>query len=506
LIHRSFVAALVLFTTAVIGHAACSVEDEGGGSGGGAAGAQQSGEPCATDDDCAGDDNLCHTAECLAGMCSIVAVPDGPAPGASEDPNRCVNIQCQGGESTEVASDDAEAPDDFNECTLEACVDGKWQSTNVAAGSPCAAGECNDRGQCTGCTVGSDCGTDTFCHTRTCESSICGLDVPEEGTLLPDDDQEVGDCRRRVCDGKGAIVDEHDDDDIPLDDDPCTADVCDDGEASNDLAPIATPCGDGTVCNEDGKCVHCATDDQCTPPDTCGALTDGECGCKPDAKIITCSGHCGTFIGNCGQTEQCPGCSSGWVCTSEGTCCHGKPKSMLCEGIQCGDVLDECGTAVTCDGTCTPPQSCGGAGVPNKCGCTDDGTACSGKNCGTSANNCGQAVVCGPSTCQAPQTCGGGGVANVCGCADDGSACQGKNCGTATNNCGQAVGCGTCQPPTTCGGGGVANVCGCADDGSACQGKECGTVTNNCGQTVTCAPNSCPEGTSCGASQPNHCG
>jgi hypothetical protein len=71
---------------------------------------------------------------------------------------------------------------------------------------------------------------------------------------------------------------------------------------------------------------------------------------------------------------------------------------------------------------------------------------------------CGKSrtAVCG--TCTMPQTCGGGGVVNVCGCTEtDAAFCTrlGKNCGSvsAPDKCGVArtvASCGTCASPQTC--------------------------------------------------------
>jgi hypothetical protein len=46
---------------------------------------------------------------------------------------------------------------------------------------------------------------------------------------------------------------------------------------------------------------------------------------------------------------------------------------------------------------CTAPQTCGGGGTVNVCGCTPEAasTTCQG-TCGTQANNCGRSVDCGP--------------------------------------------------------------------------------------------------------------
>ena len=53
-------------------------------------------------------------------------------------------------------------------------------------------------------------------------------------------------------------------------------------------------------------------------------------------------------------------------------------------------------------------------------GCSSDGecvpATCkdAGKDCGTIPDGCGETLECG--TCTAPETCGGGGEENVCGC------------------------------------------------------------------------------------------
>jgi len=514
LTRRSWIALAALAMPLPIA-SACS-DDPGGGDaagsggkgGGGATSSATSGGPpeCTTDSQCASDPP-CTMGTCFNGRCVIVKQPDGPAPGVKEEPHDCIHVRCEQGKRV-VVQDESEKPDDSNECTIESCTAGASATKNAPAGTPCAAGECNDSGQCTGCSVPDDCGSMTFCRARTCVDSICGLDEPSKGTPLPDEEQKAGDCKRSVCDGNGGVDLEDDDDDVPVDDDPCTKDVCEKGAPGNPLEDAGTPCGeDAGVCSKEGKCVECVTDDQCTAPDTCGAVVPNQCACKKESKAFTCNGHCATVTGNCGQTEECGDCKNGATCV-DSSCCYSQPKSFACSGVACGSVLDNCGKSVLCEGSCTAPETCGGGGTPNVCGCTDDGSACQGKNCGSATNNCGAAVTCAPNSCAAPETCAGGGVANVCGCTDDGAACQGKECGPVTNNCGRTVSCAPdqCAAPTTCGGGGVANRCGCTDDGSACQGKQCGSVTNNCGQTVTCPPDSCPAGTICGVVAPNVCG
>ncbi|MBI3071808.1 MAG: hypothetical protein HYY84_06720 [Deltaproteobacteria bacterium] len=89
------------------------------------------------------------------------------------------------------------------------------------------------------------------------------------------------------------------------------------------------------------------------------------------------------------------------------------PRTCADAGATCGTIFDGCGGTQNC-GACTVPETCGGDGVANRCGCSPDNVAaCSGKDCGDVTNNCAQTVSCG--TCSAPKTCGGAGSPNVCG-------------------------------------------------------------------------------------------
>ena len=138
-----------------------------------------------------------------------------------------------------------------------------------------------------------------------------------------------------------------------------------------------------------------------------------------------------------------------------GTCV---PTTCAAQGSNCGTISDGCGGTLSC-GTCTSPETCGGAGTPNVCGtCAATSCAIEGKDCGTIADGCGGFLSCG--TCTSPETCGGAGTPNVCGCTALSCSAQGKNCGVISDSCGGTLACGTCSAPQTCGGGGVPNVCG----------------------------------------------
>jgi hypothetical protein len=182
-------------------------------------------------------------------------------------------------------------------------------------------------------------------------------------------------------------------------------------------------------------------------------------------------------------------------------------KTCAQQGIDCGQAGDGCGNVITCP-PCAAGTTCGGAGVPNKCGappCTK--ATCAANQCGTIADGCGGTAMC-PACING--VCGGSGVANVCGagaCTPGvcpapaiGSACgkvadgcgaiinpdcpcpggttcvngkcavpqctkrtcaqAGANCGQVADGCGGLIDCGMCLAPQICGGGGSANVCG----------------------------------------------
>lgn len=71
------------------------------------------------------------------------------------------------------------------------------------------------------------------------------------------------------------------------------------------------------------------------------------------------------------------------------------------------DTLVRHGCGSECADECVAPETCGGGGETDVCGCTPD---CAGK-CGGSDGCYG---TC-PDNCVAPETCGGGGAENVCG-------------------------------------------------------------------------------------------
>jgi hypothetical protein len=130
---------------------------------------------------------------------------------------------------------------------------------NLCAGPPAvscpAAGVCQLPGVC-------DPGT-----------GACSAPVAAAGT--PVAQPAAGDCLRSTCDGQGNSVTVADDTDLPVDGNPCTADVCASGVPSNPPLAAGTSCslasGAAAECDGNGGCVDCQISGTCgggtsTPP------------------------------------------------------------------------------------------------------------------------------------------------------------------------------------------------------------------------------------------------
>jgi hypothetical protein len=115
---------------------------------------------------------------------------------------------------------------------------------------------CNDSGQCVECLDASTCpgGPDSACHIRTCNSGICGISEPADGTLVTG--EPSGDCQKKVCDGAGNIKSIADDSDLPIISNQCRTAMCVAGIPMTPAKPKATACNDnGHVCDGSGSCV-----------------------------------------------------------------------------------------------------------------------------------------------------------------------------------------------------------------------------------------------------------
>jgi hypothetical protein len=86
--------------------------------------------------------------------------------------------------------------------------------------------------------------------------------------------------------------------------------------------------------------------------------------------------------------------------------------------------------------------------------CTPTTCAAQGKNCGSIADGCGGTLSCGSCSPTPPQTCGGGGTANVCGCTPNNVACTFGNPAACCSQacCADGIESAVCAP-------GVASCC-----------------------------------------------
>ncbi|MGO8995540.1 MAG: hypothetical protein ACLQVI_19700, partial [Polyangiaceae bacterium] len=279
-------------------------------------------------------------------------------------------------------------------------------------------------------------------------------------------------------------------------------------------SPVCTPatCQPGS-CGEypngcgDGGLINCGT---CEGGAEC---VDGMCAtCTPITKCPT-GVTCGDWPNGCGGAISCGTCSTG-SCIG-GACVSGCTPEPCPPSITCGQTGNGCGGLTPVCGTCTPPATCGGGGVPGACG-ESDGNACvpqtcpAGVTCGLTGDGCGGTINCG--TCTPPATCGGGGTPGVCGapaCTPATCASLGANCGQVADGCGGLTAvCGTCTGNATCGGGGTANVCGvppCTPSTCTSLGANCGEVGDGCGNALSCGTCTPPD-TCGGGGTPNVCG
>ncbi len=219
--------------------------------------------------------------------------------------------------------------------------------------------------------------------------------------------------------------------------------------------------GCGLFCGEeDGKCKegYFCLNYKCIKEKTSSGGSSGGSGGSGSGGS-TCTDTClslGHGCGNytiCGKVENCGTCQTGYSCAENGTCikdCVPNCASKDCGNDGCGGSCGICQSGYNCEtnGTCIK--------IPENCTVTTYtpalNTFCGSRNVTT---NCGTIVTrTGTLTCTAPETCGGGGTANSCGCTPTTCSALGRNCGTVLDGCGVTLTCGSygggCQTGYTC--------------------------------------------------------
>jgi hypothetical protein len=382
-----------------------------------------------------------------------------------------------------------------SDCSSDSCN----VSGNCTGRHPTCSGTCNGQGTCEGtcntATFPSEANLATYCGETplTPQEKILEYMIWDLASCVPPPPTST--CTKKTCasytsnpcgqqsDGCGGLT---------ADCNPCaTGQVCGGGGVAGVCgAPDSGVCTPKTCASYPGQCGQqsdgCGSvTADCTCPSgqscggagvagVCGTPSDGGNGCVP----LTCnsypSGTCGQQADGCGGlTTDCNPCTAPQTCGGAGIVGQcGTPPVTSCNpqgcpaSVECGPASNGCGGVIASCGTCTPPQTCGGGGMPGQCagssGCVPLSCAQAGVSCGPAGDGCGNLIQCGG--CDGG-TCGGGGTPGVCGggstCVPETCSELGYNCGPAGDGCGNTIAsCGTCTPPLTCGGAGTPGVCG----------------------------------------------
>jgi hypothetical protein len=359
---------------------------------------------CVNASTCPGTDNACQTRTCTGqGVCGITFRAAGTR---LTDPTvgDCKGLQCDGAGNSAPVNDNADLPVDGNPCTTDECSAGTPAHRPVASGTTCGAGVvCDGANRCVQCLSASTCpGTDTECRPRSCVDGACGFTNTRGGTVIAA--QVARDCKRIVCDGAGSSFTVAEVTDLPVDNNPCTSDLCTGDTPSNPALAAGTNCGGTSVCDGMRVCVGCLTAATCPGTDT-------EC----HSRTCSASHQCGLLnvplgmllalqtVGDC-KRDQCDGNGNaqtvddnadvpgdGNQCTMD-LCMAGVPSHMpVASGVSCGTGL-----------------LCNGAGVCVGCrtvsDCPAPSSACQMAVC-TATGQC-QVANMGAGTLVPPQTTG----------------------------------------------------------------------------------------------------
>jgi hypothetical protein len=224
---------------------------------------------------------------------------------------------------------------------------------------------------------------------------------------------------------------------------PTTASAAGGGGAGGASCMGDASCDDGKVCTVDrctaAGCTHDAIDGEPAPM----TQVAGDCA------IVQCVQGEAQAVADPSDTPD-----DGKACT-EDTCQADGPKiTPYPAGKACaepgGVVCDGKGNCVECTGPshCTPPETCGGGGVTNQCGCTPTPCADLGLTCGSGTgqtDGCGKTPMCNNAQQDGQESdvdCGGPIGACTTRCPNGKKCVLGSDC--ASGKCDDATK--TCQP------------------------------------------------------------
>ncbi|MFT7581242.1 MAG: hypothetical protein ACI9MR_002917, partial [Myxococcota bacterium] len=355
----------------------------------------EDGDPCTTEDRCAGGLCLAGTPTCddgesctqnvcepATGACSFpaddAATCDDGSPCTEGD--RCLSGGCVAGASDGCESD--------NPCVTSVCGDDGVSclvtpNDDIACsdGSVCTDGDLCQAGQCVPGPA-LDCGGDPDCIQFSCDA-VTGCMM--EG-LSPNVDCDDGDrCTGTgTCDAIGnCIVTTL----VDCDDNrPCTIDSCNPAQGCRHTTTSGADCDDDNVCTDQDRClgstcrgtqVVCDDDDMCSL-DRCDPLT----GCESVADAIDCDDGNPCTDDRCDGEDGCisrpntADCDDGDPCTRDDQCASGA----------CGGRVDDCDDANACTlDICDPEEGCVSVATVSACEdgdlCTEGETCSDGINC-----------------------------------------------------------------------------------------------------------------------------
>lgn len=171
-------------------------------------------------------------------------------------------------------------------------------------------------------------------------------------------------CREGVWSGCESIVDYTIDTSSALVSPPSAPNPCDPRNFNNTLTPdpMDAASGTNTVYNPGSGGITITSTTSTTPPT----------GCVPSVTRCPAGYACGSVSDGCGGMVSCGTCAAGSTCGGGGVPFRcGSPAAACvphgCGTANCGPVDDGCGNLTASCGMCTAPQACG-VGAPSQCG------------------------------------------------------------------------------------------------------------------------------------------
>ena len=322
---------------------------------------------CAVAADCGTGDTDCQKHTCTAHKCGLLNVAAGTVT-TNQIAGDCRQYQCDGNGAIVSVVVNTDVPNDQNTCTLDTCKAGIPTFSGVAAGTACSQNGgkvCDGNGSCVECVSASACpGTDTECQSRMCSGGACAINKIALGT--PTATQTPNDCKKNVCDGKGAVTSINDDLDFIVDGNDCTSDLCTNGTPSNPPLASHTAClqNGGKYCDGKGACLVCLAAADCPGTSTsCQPIncTANACVTTTAAIGAPCTENGGKL---CDDKAHCAQCLTAADCGADTECA--KRTCLPAAGVNvCGLSYTAFGTELVAQksGDCADLQCDGGGGV-----------------------------------------------------------------------------------------------------------------------------------------------